>query len=67
MGNRRHLAITCTAIIASRIARPVCGESSVSMSPELVGRLDEVFSRKAIVRELTPVLDETLAGITADG
>ena len=25
-----------------------------------------VFSLEAIVRELTPVLDETLAGITAD-
>ena len=35
--------------------------------PELAGQLDEVFSLEAIVRELTPVLDETLAGIPGDG
>ena len=33
---------------------------------ELAGQLDEVFSLEAIVRELTRVLDETLAGITGD-
>jgi 3-carboxy-cis,cis-muconate cycloisomerase len=35
--------------------------------PELAGQLDEVFSPEAIVAELAPVLDETLAGIPPDG
>jgi hypothetical protein len=35
--------------------------------PELASQLDEVFSLDAIVRELMPVLDETLSGIPADG
>ena len=33
---------------------------------EFVTILDEVFSLEAIVAELTPVLDEALAGITRD-
>ena len=40
---------------------------ALAARPELVGQLDEVFSLEAIVRELTPVLDETLAGIPSDG
>ena len=36
---------------------------ALAAHPELAGQLDEVFSLEAIVRELTPVLDETLAGI----
>jgi 3-carboxy-cis,cis-muconate cycloisomerase len=40
---------------------------ALAARPELAGQLDEVFSLDAIVRELTPVLDETLAGIPADG
>jgi 3-carboxy-cis,cis-muconate cycloisomerase len=36
---------------------------AVAARPDLAGQLDEVFSLDAIVRELTPVLDETLAGI----
>jgi 3-carboxy-cis,cis-muconate cycloisomerase len=35
--------------------------------PELAGALAEVFSLEAIVRDLAPVLDETLAGIAGDG
>jgi 3-carboxy-cis,cis-muconate cycloisomerase len=35
--------------------------------PGLAGQLDEVFSPEAIVAELAPVLDETLAGIPPDG
>ena len=42
-------------------------EVALAARPGLAGRLDDVFSLEAIVRELTPVLDETLAGITADG
>ena len=40
---------------------------ALSARPELAGELDEVFSPEAIVRELIPVLDETLAGISGDG
>ncbi|MGH6689441.1 MAG: lyase family protein [Gammaproteobacteria bacterium] len=40
---------------------------ALAARPELGGQLDEVFSLEAIVRELTPVLDETLAGIPGDG
>ena len=40
---------------------------ALATRPELAGQLDEVFSLEAIVAELTPVLDETLAGITSDG
>jgi 3-carboxy-cis,cis-muconate cycloisomerase len=42
-------------------------EVALAARPELAGQLDEVFSLDAIVRELTPVLDETLAGIPGDG
>jgi 3-carboxy-cis,cis-muconate cycloisomerase len=40
---------------------------ALAARPELAGRLDEVFSLDAIVRDLTPVLDETLAGIPVTG
>ena len=40
---------------------------TLAARPELAGQLDEVFSLEAIVRELAPVLKETLAGIPADG
>ena len=40
---------------------------ALAARPELAAQLDEVFSLETIVRELTPVLDETLAGIAADG
>jgi len=40
---------------------------ALAARPELAGQLDEVFSPEAIVRDLTPVLDETLAGIPGDG
>jgi len=40
---------------------------ALAARPELAGPLDEVFSLDAIVRELGPVLEETLAGIPADG
>ena len=36
---------------------------ALASRPELTGQLDEVFSLEAIISELTPVLDETLAGI----
>lgn len=39
---------------------------ALAARPELAGQLDEVFSLDAIVRELTPVLNETLAGIPAE-
>ena len=40
---------------------------ALAARPELAGQLDEVFSLEAIVVELAPVLDETLAGITGEG
>ena len=40
---------------------------ALAARPELADQLDDVFSLEAIVRDLTPVLDETLAGIPADG
>ena len=40
---------------------------ALAARPELAGQLDEVFSLDAIVRELIPILDETLAGIPGDG
>jgi 3-carboxy-cis,cis-muconate cycloisomerase len=40
---------------------------ALATRPELASRLDEVFSLDAIVRELAPVLDETLAGIPDAG
>jgi hypothetical protein len=40
---------------------------ALAARPELAGQLDEVFSLEAILRDLSPVLDETLAGIPADG
>ena len=39
---------------------------ALAARPELTGQLDEVFSLEAIIGELRPVFDETLAGITAD-
>jgi 3-carboxy-cis,cis-muconate cycloisomerase len=39
---------------------------ALAARPGLAGQLDDAFSLEAIVRELTPVLDEMLAGITAD-
>jgi 3-carboxy-cis,cis-muconate cycloisomerase len=40
---------------------------ALAARPELAGQLDEVFSLEAVVRELAPVLEETLAGIPSDG
>ena len=40
---------------------------ALAARPALAGQLDEVFSLESIVRELAPVLEETLAGIPADG
>jgi hypothetical protein len=42
-------------------------EVALAARPELADQLDEVFSLEAIVRDLTPLLDETLAGIAGDG
>jgi 3-carboxy-cis,cis-muconate cycloisomerase len=39
---------------------------ALAARPALAGRLEEVFSPEAIVRELAPVLEETLAGIPGD-
>jgi 3-carboxy-cis,cis-muconate cycloisomerase len=39
---------------------------AVAARPSLAGHIDDVFSLEAIVAELSPVLDETLAGIPAD-
>jgi 3-carboxy-cis,cis-muconate cycloisomerase len=39
---------------------------AVAARPSLAGRIDDVFSFDAVVTELAPVLDETLAGIPAD-
>jgi 3-carboxy-cis,cis-muconate cycloisomerase len=39
---------------------------AVAARPTLAGHIDDVFSLEAIVAELAPVLDETLAGIPAD-
>jgi 3-carboxy-cis,cis-muconate cycloisomerase len=39
---------------------------AVAARPSLAGRIDDVFSFEAVVTELAPVLDETLAGIPAD-
>jgi 3-carboxy-cis,cis-muconate cycloisomerase len=40
---------------------------AIAARPSLAGPIDEVFSREAIVAELAPVLDETLAGVSGDG
>jgi 3-carboxy-cis,cis-muconate cycloisomerase len=40
---------------------------ALAARPKLAGQLDDVFSLDAIVRELTLVLEETLAGIPGDG
>jgi adenylosuccinate lyase len=40
---------------------------ALSARSELAGQLDQVFSLAAIVRDLAPVCDETLAGIPGDG
>jgi 3-carboxy-cis,cis-muconate cycloisomerase len=39
---------------------------AVAARPSLAGRIDGVFSFEAVVAELVPVLDETLAGLPAD-
>lgn len=39
---------------------------AVAARPSLAGHIDDVFSFEAVVAELAPVLDETLAGIPAD-
>src|SRR5262249_57713206 len=39
---------------------------AVAALPSLAGYIDGVFSLEAVVRELAPVLDETLAGIPGD-
>ncbi|MGH2668965.1 MAG: hypothetical protein ACRDH5_07605, partial [bacterium] len=39
---------------------------ALAARPQLAGQLDEVFSLDSIVRDLAPILDETLAGIPAD-
>ena len=40
---------------------------AIAARPSLGGQIDDVFSLEAIVTELAPVLDETLAGIAGDG
>ena len=40
---------------------------ALAARPALAGRIDDVFSLDAIVAELAPVLEETLAGIAVDG
>ena len=39
---------------------------AVAARPSLAGQIDGVFSFEAVVAELVPVLDETLAGLPAD-
>jgi 3-carboxy-cis,cis-muconate cycloisomerase len=39
---------------------------AMAARPSLAGRIDGVFSFEAVVAELVPVLDETLAGLPAD-
>jgi 3-carboxy-cis,cis-muconate cycloisomerase len=41
-------------------------EVAVAARPSLAGHIDDVFSFEAVVTELAPVLDETLAGIPPD-
>jgi hypothetical protein len=38
----------------------------VAARPSLAGHIDDVFSLEAVVAELVPVLDETLAGLPPD-
>jgi 3-carboxy-cis,cis-muconate cycloisomerase len=40
---------------------------ALAARPSLAGHIDDVFSLEAIVAELAPVLEETLAGIPGDG
>jgi len=40
---------------------------AIAARPSLAGQIDEVFSLEAIVTELAPVLDETLAGVPGHG
>src|SRR5207253_684887 len=40
---------------------------AIAARPVLAGQIDDVFSLDAIVTELAPVLEETLAGIAVDG
>jgi 3-carboxy-cis,cis-muconate cycloisomerase len=54
----------CAVAVAER--RPL-RDVALAARPALAGRLDAVFSLEAIVRDLAPVLDETLAGLTAGG
>ena len=42
-------------------------EVAVGARPALAGQIDDVFSLEAIVRELAPVLEETLAGVPTQG
>jgi 3-carboxy-cis,cis-muconate cycloisomerase len=39
---------------------------AIGAQPSLAGHIDDVFSLDAIATELTPILDETLAGIPSD-
>jgi hypothetical protein len=39
---------------------------AVAARPSLAGHIDGVFSFEAVVAELVPVLDETLAGLPSD-
>ena len=54
---------SAVAVVERRHLRDV----ALAARPALAGQLGEVFSLEAIVHELTPVLDETLAGLTGDG
>ena len=40
---------------------------AIAAQPSLAGQVDGVFSLEAIVTELAPVLDETLAGVAGEG
>ncbi len=40
---------------------------AIAARPSLAGQIDDVFSLEAVVAELAPVLDETLAGIAGEG
>jgi len=40
---------------------------AIAARPSLAGQIDDVFSLEAVVAELAPVLDETLAGIPGEG
>ena len=40
---------------------------AIAARPSLAGQIDNVFSLEAVVAELAPVVDETLAGIAGEG